>query len=79
LDAAGSVDLFYRLMTARLGYTNYIVSITDIGVGIGTRMALASPDAVRGLHIAAMVDPLMDDASAPLTDDERAYQRQVAT
>jgi pimeloyl-ACP methyl ester carboxylesterase len=78
LEAAGSVELFHRLMTQGLGYTNYIVSGTDIGAGVGTRMALAYPEAVRGLHIAAVVDPPLHDASAPLTEEERAYQRQVA-
>jgi len=77
LEQAGSVALFHRLMTEGLGYTNYIVSGTDIGAGVGTRMALAYPEAVRGLHIAAVVDPPLDDASAPLTEAERAYQQQV--
>lgn len=79
LDQAGSVVLFQRLMTEGLNYTNYIVSGTDIGAGVATRMALAYPDAVRGLHISAVVDPPLDAASAPLTDEERAYQQQVQT
>jgi pimeloyl-ACP methyl ester carboxylesterase len=74
---AGSVVLFHRLMTEGLGYTNYIVSGTDIGAGVGTRMALAYPAAVRGLHIAAVVDPPLNEASATLTQAERAYQGQV--
>ncbi|WP_332847755.1 epoxide hydrolase family protein [Massilia sp. S19_KUP03_FR1] len=76
---AGSVALFHRLMTEGLNYTNYIVSGTDIGAGVATRMALAYPDAVRGLHIAAVVDPPLDDSAPPLTDQERAYQKQVQT
>jgi len=40
-------------------------------------MALAFPDAVRGLHIAAVVDPPLNNRSALLTDEERAYQVQV--
>ena len=76
-DPAGSTTLFHRLMTEGLHYTNYIVSGTDIGAGVATRMALAYPDAVRGLHIAAVVDPPLDATSAPLTEEELAYQRQV--
>ena len=72
-----STALFHRLMTEGLGYQSYIVSGTDIGAGVGTRMALAFPAAVRGLHIAAVVDPMLDNTSALLTDDERAYQVQV--
>lgn len=77
LGAASSVELFHRLMTEGLGYTNYIVSGTDIGAGVATRMALSFPDAVHGLHIATVVDPALSDASAPLTEEELAYQRQV--
>ncbi len=77
LDQAGSVALFHRLMTEGLNHTNYIVSGTDIGAGVATRMALAYPAAIRGLHIAAVVDPPMDGTSAPLTEEERAYQQQV--
>lgn len=77
LDPAGSTTLFHRLMTEGLHYTNYIVSGTDIGAGVATRMALAYPDAVRGLHIAAVVDPPLDASSAPVTEEEAAYQRQV--
>lgn len=77
LGAPSSVELFHRLLTEGLGYTSYIVSGTDIGAGVATRMALAYPDAVRGLHIAAVVDPPLGDASLPLTEEERAYQQQV--
>lgn len=77
LGAASSVDLFHRLMTEGLGYTHYIVSGTDIGAGVATRMAMTYPDAVRGLHIAAVVDPPLDNASAPLEEEELAYQQEV--
>lgn len=77
LGQAGSVTLFHRLMTEGLNHTKYIVSGTDIGAGVATRMALAYPDAVRGLHIAAVVDPVLDHSAAPLTEAERAYQARV--
>ena len=76
-DPAGSTARFHRLMTEGLNHTNYIVSGTDIGAGVATRMALAYPHAVQGLHIAAVVDPPRDASSAPLTEEEQAYQRQV--
>lgn len=77
LGGGSSVELFHRLMTEGLGYTNYMVSGTDIGAGVATRMALAYPDVVLGLHIAAVVDPPLDNASAPLAEEEQAYQQQV--
>ena len=43
----------------------------------GARARLRRRCAVRGLDIAAVVDPSLDDASAPLMQAERAYQQQV--
>lgn len=72
-----TVALFHRLMSEGLGYSDYMVSGTDLGAGVGTRMALAYPDAVRGLHISAVVDPPLDATTAPLTAEEIAYQAKV--
>lgn len=72
-----TVALFHRLMTEGLGYRRYIAAGTDLGAGIATRLALAYPHAVRGIHIAAVVDPPLDAASPPLSAEEIDYQRRV--
>lgn len=72
-----AVELFHRLMTEGLGYPSYTVSGTDVGAGVATRMALAYPGAVRGIHISAVVDPVLDETAPPLSAEELAYQRTV--
>ena len=72
-----TVDLFHRLMAEGLGYDHYLVSGTDVGAGVATRMALKYPRAVSGIHLSAVVDPPMNDASPPLGEAERAYQKSV--
>lgn len=72
-----AVELFHRLMTEGLAYPSYMISGTDIGAGVASRMALAYPGAVHGLHISSVMDPALDEASPPLTADELAYQRTV--
>lgn len=71
------VELFHRLMSEGLGYGSYVVSGTDVGAGVATRMALRYPDAVGGLHISAVVDPPLAADAAPLSEDELAYQARV--
>jgi pimeloyl-ACP methyl ester carboxylesterase len=67
-------DLFNILMTEHLGYPAYLVSGSDIGAGVATRLALRFPGAVQGIHIASVVNPPLTAASPPLTDAEKAYQ-----
>lgn len=72
-----AVELFHRLMTEGLNYPSYIASGTDIGAGVATRIALAYPEAVLGLHISAVVDPPLNEASPPLSLEELDYLRRV--
>jgi microsomal epoxide hydrolase len=72
-----ATTLFHRLMTEGLGYGQYIAAGTDLGAGVATRLALAYPHAVRGIHIAAVVDPPLDEASPALSAEEIDYQRRV--
>jgi pimeloyl-ACP methyl ester carboxylesterase len=72
-----AVDLFHQLMTEGLGYRSFIVSGTDIGAGVATRMALKYPQSLRGLHISALTDPPAMPAQAALDETERTYLRQV--
>ena len=76
-DQVRAVDLFHRLMTAGLGYDRYLAVGTDIGAGVATRLALAHPDAVAGIHVATVVDPPLGPDAPPLTPAERAYRAQV--
>ncbi len=71
-------DVFHRLMTGHLGHARYLASGTDIGAGVATRLALKHPDAVRGIHVASVADPVLTPASLPLTDAETAYQARAA-
>ena len=71
-------DLFHALMTEHLGYRRYLASGTDIGAGVASRLALAHPDAVSGIHISAAADPPLDPSSPALTEAERAYRQDVA-
>ena len=70
-------DLFSTLMTEHLGYSTYIASGTDIGAGVATRLALKYPSAVRGIHIASVVDPPLTAASTPPNDAEKAYKART--
>ena len=76
-DQVRAPDLFHRLMTAGLGYTRYLAVGTDIGAGVATRLALAHPEAVAGLHVATVVDPPLGPDAPRLTPAERAYQDRV--
>ena len=46
-------DLYPKLMTA-LGHDRFMVSGTDIGSGVATRIALHHPDRVIAAHVAAV-------------------------
>ena len=69
--------LLHRLMSEGLGYVRYMVSGTDFGAGVATRMALAYPDAVQGIHISAVVDPPLSPDAPPRTATELAYLDSV--
>lgn len=72
-----AIDLFHQLMTEGLGYQTYMVSGTDIGAGVATRMAMKYPTALRGIHISAVADaPLTADSTA-INAAEDAYQSSV--
>jgi pimeloyl-ACP methyl ester carboxylesterase len=71
------IDLFHRLMTEALGHERYLVSGTDLGAGTATRMALAHPDSILGIHISSVVDPALDANAPPLTEPELAYRAAV--
>ena len=69
-------DLFHELMTGHLGYSRYLAAGTDIGAGVATRLALAHPEAVLGIHVSSVADP--PTASLPLSEAEQAYKKEIA-
>jgi len=70
-------DLYPKLMTA-LGHERFMVSGTDIGSGVATRIALHNPDRVIAAHVAAVATkPSAPDASPPSVA-ELDYEARVA-
>jgi pimeloyl-ACP methyl ester carboxylesterase len=72
-----TAELFHRLMTDELGYSRYLVSGTDIGAGVATRLALRYPESVRGIHLSAVADPPLTPVSPPLSEAEQLYLAQA--
>ena len=78
LDATPTHELWHRLMSDELGYTRYGAHGGDLGAGTTALLAQAHPDAVVGIHLLAVADPIdLDPAS--VTPEEQAYLDQVAT
>ncbi len=71
-------DVFHRLMTGHLGHARYLASGTDIGAGVATRLALKHPEALQGIHISAVADPVLTPASPPPSPAELAFQARAA-
>ncbi len=71
-------DPFNVLMTEHLGHPRYLASGTDIGAGVATRLALAHPEAVCGIHISSVADPPLAASSPPLTKAEQDYKKDIA-
>lgn len=72
-------DLFHGLMIQKLGYSRYVVSGSDIGAGVATRLAMKYPANVLGIHISAVVDPPLTDRSQEFSEAEKAYLLQSGT
>lgn len=70
---ANPVGIFHDLMTRVLGYESFLAAGTDIGARVATRLALAYPEVVRGIHVATVDDPVIMPGSRPLSRQERAY------
>jgi microsomal epoxide hydrolase len=69
-------DLYPQLMTA-LGHERFMVSGTDVGSGVATRIALRHPDRVIAAHVSAVAEkPRAPDASPP-SSAEREYETRA--
>jgi microsomal epoxide hydrolase len=70
-------DLYPKLMTA-LGHKRFIVSGTDIGSGVATRIALHYPDRVIAAHVAAVATRPRSQGDSPASAAELDYEERVA-
>jgi pimeloyl-ACP methyl ester carboxylesterase len=67
-----TAEIWHQLMTRLLGFEKYFAHGGDLGAGITSRLGVAHPEALLGLHLMAVAAPAdLDDST--LTDDEREY------
>ena len=71
-----ALDLYHRLMTEGLGYAQFALAGSDIGLGIATRMPLAYPESVTAIHLCGVAPPPIARRGPPFTDAERRYLEQ---
>lgn len=85
-------ELWHRLMHGELGFTRYAAHGGDLGAGITSLLAQAHPEALVGIHLLAVAQPVdVDpdtvtaaeqeylDALSAWAADEGGYQHQQAT
>jgi pimeloyl-ACP methyl ester carboxylesterase len=70
-------ELWHRLMHNELGFTRYAAHGGDLGAGITARLGQAHPEAVAGIHVLAVSDPVGYDP-ASVTGEEQGYLDAVA-
>jgi pimeloyl-ACP methyl ester carboxylesterase len=71
-------EIWHRLMHDELGFERYGAHGADLGAGITSRLAEAHPEALVGIHLLAVADPV-DYDPADVTDEEQAYLDEVAS
>ncbi|MDB5427590.1 MAG: epoxide hydrolase [Phenylobacterium sp.] len=69
-------DLYPKLMTA-LGHDRFMVSGTDVGSGVATRIALHYPDRVIAAHVSAVAEKPWAAGASPPTASERDYEARA--
>lgn len=70
-------DLWHALMHDHLGYDRYAAHGGDLGAGITSRLAETHPEAVVGIHLMAVAQPV-DPDPATITPAEQTYLDAVA-
>jgi microsomal epoxide hydrolase len=70
-------DLYPKLMSAP-GHDRFMVSGTDIGSGVATRIALHHPNRVIAAHVAAVADKPRAPNAAPPSTAELDYDARAA-
>ncbi|MEV5753141.1 epoxide hydrolase family protein [Actinoallomurus sp. NPDC052308] len=76
-DPPQTHELWHRLMHDELGFDRYAAHGGDLGAGVTSRLGEAHPEALVGIHLLAIADPIAYDA-AGLTLQEQAYLDSVA-
>jgi pimeloyl-ACP methyl ester carboxylesterase len=71
-------EIWHRLVTEELGFERYAAHGGDLGAGVTTMLGQAHPEAVVGIHLLAVADPVEVDP-ASVTSDEQTYLDAVAT
>jgi pimeloyl-ACP methyl ester carboxylesterase len=70
-------EIWHRLMHDELGFPRYGAHGGDLGAGITSRLGEAHPEALAGIHLLAIADPVAYDPST-VTPPEQAYLDSVA-
>lgn len=70
-------ELWHRLMHHELGFGRYAAHGGDLGAGVTSLLAQAHPEAVVGIHLLAVADPVEVDPSS-VTSEEQEYLDAVA-
>jgi pimeloyl-ACP methyl ester carboxylesterase len=70
-------EIWHRLMHDELGFPRYGAHGGDLGAGISSRLGETHPEALVGIHLLAIADPVTYDPST-VTPEERAYLNSVA-
>jgi pimeloyl-ACP methyl ester carboxylesterase len=65
-------EIWHRLMRDELGFERYAAHGGDLGAGVSSRLGEAHPEAVIGVHLLAVADPVEFDPGG-VTDEEQAY------
>lgn len=65
-------EIWHRLMQDELGVDRYGAHGGDLGAGITSRLAQAHPEALTGIHLTAVKDPVAVDL-ATITPEEQEY------
>ena len=70
-------EVWHQLMHHELGFARYAAHGGDLGAGVTSRLAQAHPEAVVGIHLLAIADPVEVDPSN-VTQEEQDYLDSVA-
>jgi pimeloyl-ACP methyl ester carboxylesterase len=70
-------EIWHRLMHDELGFARYAAHGSDLGAGITSRLGEAHPEAVTGIHLLAVANPITYDP-AGLAPEEQEYLDSLA-
>jgi pimeloyl-ACP methyl ester carboxylesterase len=70
-------ELWHRLMHDELSFERYAAHGGDLGAGVTSRLGEAHPEALVGIHLLAVANPVAFDASS-VTPQEQTYLDSIA-